>query len=127
MKQKKNVKKKETLHILHELITLNYLSSTTKKNKYPVQPYTHTPTYNNTHIIMIIPVRCFSCGKVVGDKWEKYLNLLEKEEDENGEIMDEGKALTELGLKRYCCRRMVLTHVDLIEKFLRYNPLERRD
>ncbi|CAI8495715.1 DNA-directed RNA polymerase II subunit L [Hanseniaspora opuntiae] len=76
---------------------------------------------------MIIPVRCFSCGKVVGDKWEKYLNLLEKEEDENGEIMDEGKALTELGLKRYCCRRMVLTHVDLIEKFLRYNPLERRD
>lgn len=57
----------------------------------------------------------------------KYLNLLEKEEDENGEIMDEGKALTELGLKRYCCRRMVLTHVDLIEKFLRYNPLERRD
>ncbi|GMM39773.1 hypothetical protein FOG51_00052 [Hanseniaspora uvarum] len=76
---------------------------------------------------MIIPVRCFSCGKVVGDKWEKYLNLLEKEEDEHGEIMDEGKALTELGLKRYCCRRMVLTHVDLIEKFLRYNPLERRD
>ncbi|KAL6925467.1 DNA-directed RNA polymerase II subunit L [Hanseniaspora valbyensis] len=76
---------------------------------------------------MIVPVRCFSCGKVVGDKWEKYLNLLEKEEDENGEMMDEGKALTELGLKRYCCRRMILTHVDLIEKFLRYNPLERRD
>lgn len=74
-----------------------------------------------------MPVRCFSCGKVVGDKWEKYLNLLEKEEDENGEMMDEGKALTELGLKRYCCRRMILTHVDLIEKFLRYNPLERRD
>ena len=47
--RKKNVKKKETLHILHELITLNYLSST-KKNKYPVQPYTHTPT----HIITLI-------------------------------------------------------------------------
>lgn len=69
---------------------------------------------------MIIPVRCFSCGKVVGDKWETYLEYLE-------EGMSEGDALDRLGLKRYCCRRMVLTHVDLIEKFLRYNPLEKKD
>jgi len=67
---------------------------------------------------MIIPVRCFSCGKVVGDKWDAYLRLLETG-------VSEGDALTELGLKRYCCRRMVLTHVDLIEKLLQYNPMER--
>ncbi|KAF8910817.1 8 kDa subunit-domain-containing protein [Mucidula mucida] len=67
---------------------------------------------------MIIPVRCFSCGKVVGDKWTAYLKLL-------AEDKSEGEALDDLQLKRYCCRRMVLTHVDLIEKLLQYNPMER--
>ncbi|CAM9023597.1 hypothetical protein WICANDRAFT_36801 [Wickerhamomyces anomalus NRRL Y-366-8] len=71
---------------------------------------------------MIVPVRCFSCGKVVGDKWESYLKLLEDDTTAN-----EGQALDKLKLKRYCCRRMILTHVDLIEKFLRYNPLEKRE
>ncbi|KAJ2764492.1 DNA-directed RNA polymerase II subunit L [Coemansia nantahalensis] len=67
---------------------------------------------------MIIPVRCFTCGKVVGNKWEKYLELLEKD-------LADGEALDALGLKRYCCRRMILTHVDLIEKLLQYNPQDR--
>ncbi|QRV75845.1 DNA-directed RNA polymerases I, II, and III subunit RPABC5 [Ceratobasidium sp. AG-Ba] len=67
---------------------------------------------------MIIPVRCFSCGKVIGDKWEPYVKLLKDD-------VNEGDAMDQLGLKRYCCRRMVLTHVDLIEKLLQYNPMER--
>ena len=70
---------------------------------------------------MIIPIRCFSCGKVVGDKWQTYLDYLQDE------TLSEGDALDKLKLKRYCCRRMVLIHVDLIEKFLRYNPLEKKD
>lgn len=68
---------------------------------------------------MIIPVRCFSCGKVIGDLWQQWLNLLETE-------TNHGDALTQLGLERYCCRRMVLTHADLMEKLLAYNIYERR-
>ena len=99
---------------------------------------------------MIIPVRCFTCGKVIGNKWEAYLGLLQAEYTEGMFNLDEiflkiflggiqklylicyfdlfgftGDALDALGLKRYCCRRMLLGHVDLIEKLLNYAPLEK--
>jgi DNA-directed RNA polymerase I, II, and III subunit RPABC5 len=69
---------------------------------------------------MIIPVRCFTCGKVVGNKWEKYQELLETNEYEKNEILDI------LDLKKYCCRRMLLTHVELIEKLLNYSIEEKK-
>ena len=62
---------------------------------------------------MIIPVRCFTCGKVIGNMWERYQKLCE--------TMDQGKALDELGLIRFCCRRMLLTHVEIIDTVILYS------
>ncbi|KXL42123.1 hypothetical protein M433DRAFT_157045 [Acidomyces richmondensis BFW] len=74
---------------------------------------------------MIIPIRCFSCGKVIADLYERYVELIGTPIDDDQNTMPDGEAMDQLGLNRYCCRRMVLTHVDLIEKLLRYNPAER--
>lgn len=62
---------------------------------------------------MIIPIRCFTCNKIIGNKWEIYLK--EKESGKEVEII-----LNELGLIRYCCRRMLLTHVEVIDNLLKY-------
>ena len=63
---------------------------------------------------MIIPIRSFTCGKVIGNKWKEYKRLQE-EGEENGVI------LSKLGLVRYCFRRMLLTHVEAINDLLKYN------
>jgi DNA-directed RNA polymerase I, II, and III subunit RPABC5 len=65
---------------------------------------------------MIIPVRCFTCGKVIGHLWEKYTEILQDD-------VQEGEALDKIGLKRYCCRRMFLTHIDLVDKLLQYKTV----
>ena len=62
---------------------------------------------------MLIPVRCYTCGKVIGNKWVAYQKLLM-------EGMHCGDAMNSLGLKRYCCRRMILTHIDPIDDMLQY-------
>jgi DNA-directed RNA polymerase I, II, and III subunit RPABC5 len=67
---------------------------------------------------MLIPVRCFTCGKVTGNKWVPYQKLLEEGYTEN-DVLDK------LGLKRYCCRRILLTHVDLIDKMLQYEEIDK--
>ncbi len=58
---------------------------------------------------MIIPVRCFTCGKVVGSAYVKYKTRVEMGEDPQ-------KVLDDLGLERYCCRRMIISHANLIEE-----------
>lgn len=57
---------------------------------------------------MIIPIRCFSCGKPIAHLWEDF-----KKKTEAGE--EPGKVLDDLGLDRYCCRAVFLGQVDLLE------------
>ncbi|MEM2226686.1 MAG: DNA-directed RNA polymerase subunit N [Candidatus Bathyarchaeia archaeon] len=62
---------------------------------------------------MMIPVRCFTCGEVVGDKWEEYISRLNRGEDPS-------RILDDLGLKKYCCRRTLISHVEVIDEVLKY-------
>lgn len=62
---------------------------------------------------MIIPVRCFTCGKLVADKWEDFINKVKDGEDAN-EVLDS------LDVKRYCCRRMLLSHVEIIDDLSKF-------
>ncbi len=58
---------------------------------------------------MIIPIRCFSCGKPVGHLWEEYNKRVDEGEEPK-------KVLNDLKLDRYCCRALFLGHIDLLEK-----------
>ena len=57
---------------------------------------------------MIIPIRCFSCGKPVGHLWEEFVERTKAGEPKK-------RVLDELGLERYCCRALFMSHVDLID------------
>jgi len=50
---------------------------------------------------MMVPVRCFTCGKVLAQYWDAYQERLARGE-KAGAILDS------LGVERYCCRRMLL-------------------
>lgn len=67
---------------------------------------------------MIIPVRCFTCGAVIGDKYQEYMALIH----EMGNTEEE--AMTALGLSRFCCRRMFLTHCDFSDQLIKFNPAD---
>jgi len=79
---------------------------------------------------MIIPIRCFTCNQIVAHLWEEYIKrvMIAYNEDkmriQRNKIhniqelvnkTEEGKILDDLGLHKYCCRRMILCNVDLID------------
>ena len=64
---------------------------------------------------MIIPVRCFTCGKVIGHLWEQFYQAMEKNKVSAQDVFKE------LGIERYCCRRMMMSHVNLINYLSAYD------
>lgn len=76
---------------------------------------------------MIIPVKCFTCGMVIADKYRFYLEEVRKKKLARGMDMNkvlyltkefhdktpEGEVMDDLGLTKMCCRRHILTHVDI--------------
>jgi DNA-directed RNA polymerase subunit N len=69
---------------------------------------------------MLIPIRCFTCGALIADKYQKYQQRVNNgEEPEN--------VMNDLNIKRYCCRRMFLSTVETIYQILPYyEALSRR-
>ena len=63
--------------------------------------------------MLIIPVRCFTCGGLIGDKWEEFARRIKAGEDP-------GMVLDSLGVARYCCRRMLMSHVEIIDEILKF-------
>ncbi len=57
---------------------------------------------------MLIPIRCFTCGSVISAKWEEYRDRVNSGESPK-------KVLDDLKIKRYCCRSMMLSTVDLMD------------
>lgn len=62
---------------------------------------------------MIIPIRCFSCGKPVAQDWEEYEKRVKAGENPQ-------KILESLGHERYCCRRMFVSHVETIDDVIQH-------
>ena len=58
---------------------------------------------------MIIPVRCFSCGKPISQFWETYKEKMSKGEDSKA-------VLDSLGIEKFCCRSIFLSNVDMIKE-----------
>jgi DNA-directed RNA polymerase subunit N len=66
---------------------------------------------------MMIPIRCYTCGKTIAQFYDEFIQGLNEGK--------EAKALLDsFGFTRYCCRRMLITHVELIDDILTFsNPI----
>jgi len=67
-------------------------------------------------LAMIIPIRCFTCGTPIAQYWDEFVKRVSQGEDPK-------KVLDDLGIHRYCCRKMLLTHVPLIKEVIKFRRI----
>ena len=63
---------------------------------------------------MLIEVRCYTCGNPIGHLYDEW-SRRKAEGDDPKDILDD------LGLERYCCRRMLITHVELLKETIKFS------
>ena len=63
--------------------------------------------------MMIIPVRCMTCGKVIGQLWPEFTERTQAGEEPK-------KVLDDLGVERYCCRSIFIGHKNIIENINKF-------
>ena len=69
---------------------------------------------------MIPPVRCFTCGKPINNKYFEYTTQVSKIlENSIDKETDKKNLFISLGIDRYCCRRMFTSHVELIKEIIK--------
>jgi len=75
--------------------------------------------------IMIIPIRCYTCNKIIAGKWTAYVEKVKENGGDPNELeyltntttkTAAGKALDSVGLVRPCCRAVFLGHVNMLKK-----------
>lgn len=66
----------------------------------------------------MLPVRCFTCNALIGNMWHDYSVMRESHSGK--------ECLDRLGLRSICCRRMLLTHVSVIDDILMYSNTDRK-
>lgn len=59
---------------------------------------------------MQVPVRCLSCGKVISQHWKEFKERTREGDEDTAEVLDE------LGIEKYCCRTVFMSHVDTVEE-----------
>ena len=64
---------------------------------------------------MILPVRCFTCGKLIGDKYKEFITRTREKGEDPQAVLDS------LGLTRICCRRMMVSAYEYIDEVLAYS------